>query len=69
MTVNSPFFIQTQKFYYIISVRLVNLSWKNFHITTWFRRRNFNIVGFPAFKNAYSYTVGVEFSFFNAQPM
>ena len=51
----------------IVVVVVVNLSCRNSHIITWFSRRNFNIVGFLAFKNAYSYTVGVEFSFFNAQ--
>ena len=33
-------------------------------IITRFRRRNVNIVCFLAFKNAYFYTVGAEFSFF-----
>ena len=53
----------------IVVVVVVNLSCRNSHIITWFSRRNFNIVGFLAFKNAYYYTVGVEFSFFNAQPV
>ena len=30
-------------------------------------RNNFNIIRFLVFKNAYSYTVGADFSFFNAQ--
>ena len=51
---------------YLFGSIVVNLSCKNSHYYT-IQGNNFNIVRFLEFKNAYSYTVGVEFSFFNAQ--
>ena len=59
----------SQIYYYIISVRFHSSKAIRIPIISWFRRRNFNIVGFLEFKNAYSYTVGVEFYFFIAQSM
>ena len=51
---------------YLFGSIVVNLSCKNSHYYT-VQGNSFNIICFLEFKNAYSYTGGVEFSFFNAQ--